>query len=1703
MVSKNNRQILKQSGAKQTPHYGLRKLSIGVASVLLSTTFYMGATTVYANSTSESNIHQTLQDERPAQQSATGVSKESLPVDNQQTNAEMSAGAAKPNDYDSSAQANKPKGPTEETAQNQNVTTLSGSYQYTVHYVDADTKQALAPDTVYTHHYTRTDVDDQMGDWQYKSGDYTVTGTTTDTDVDKVTFSRNQTADNKQFDYAKWEIKPAQIDGYTAKYGYNAITDMLPKEILHGVIVDPKEKPEVTFEYKKKLSLVVDYTDDDKLYRYNDGFSRQGYMGDTVNLDAQLPAGYELAPNQPTTYTFGSTDGYLKLHLKHKIVEHSALVSLNANVDQAITGIGYNDLIEVVPEGTELPGSDRWAEYNGTPVGNLGEQLVTVKVDEVSHRVLGVVGPSTMTIPERSLDVPTVEALLNGKANGYESYGNYYGVGIKELLGRFVIPNATENGKDIQLEFSQDVQELDGPHSGPLVPYKVVVDFQGNPHLVFGGVVDLNDVIVNSPIDLEDSDKIALTVEAGLYYIPVYKDVKQRVIEITKPDGKVQTVKQVATLRADLDPDQSFYDELDNTHRTVGKWSTGQWEAYTPEEIPGYTPTIKSVDAQTVTEATKDQTVKITYTANPESVKVNYVDDDDNGSVVKTATLNGATDQTVKTNISISIPDNYVLKGTAPSKYTFKAGVNADITVHLKHATQDVSDTDPQAKIEREYSIVQKIPQINHDVNGKVTYTTKTLLNDWHFVRQRTATKDLVTSKINYGQWLGFGPGVFESPEFGIDKIDYTKLTSPIGASEQLLMWRVGESTSESYKKFIDYLGLDPDQFVALVGMADFDGNNGKNEADREQFNEGLKLGAGNFESGNDNDYNYFKRMIWKAGSSHNHLYLNPSYKDYDKSFDLFYEIGLNDASYYFYNEVLPKSQTIELISQPVDLPVTINYKDTATGEIVGTDSLTTNYYQDFLLPDHTPAGYVAVDPSVFKNARSVRVAGDQPTKTFEIPVHHKMVTVTPDHPKTPNDKLPDNPTKSYPSGVAEADLNKTLTRTIKVTTPDGKTTTISQVAKLTRTAEVDEVTVEVVKYSDWTTGTWGAFTPKEVEGYTPTPEVVAQQAVTADMGDQTVVVTYTADAQTIEVRYVDDDDHEKLVHTNTVAGKTDQTVTITPAASAGYELVDATPITYQVTAQPNQVVTVHVKHQTSTTSQSKTLTRTIELYTPFDGVKLIKQVAELTRPVTFDKATGQSTTGAWSTGTWEAYTPAGISGYTPTIKSVDAQTVTEATKDQTVKITYTANPESVKVNYVDDDDHEKLVHTNTVAGKTDQTVTITPAAPVGYELVDATPITYQVTAQPNQVVTVHVKHQTSTTSQSKTLTRTIELYTPFDGVKLIKQVAELTRPVTFDKATGQSTTGAWSTGTWDAYQVPTYAGYAPTIDVVPAVNLTGAATDQTVVVNYQALQHTTHVNYVDENGTLVHTTTLSGKTNEVVTVPNEVPSGWQLVAGQTLPSELTFTTTGYPDTTVTIAHRVITVTAAQPQPNGTKLLDNPNLTFNGVENADLNRTVTRQIVINLPGQAPQTITQTVHLTRNATVDEVTGQVTYGAWTSGKWAAVTVPTVAGYTPSQSEVPAVTVTATTTSQVITINYQVIPAVPTKVTPTKPQAKVAATGKPVVASRAAAPTQPTSATEQRLPQTGNQSTATGQIWGLLAASLATGLGLWHTKKKKQKG
>lgn len=57
MLSKNNRQLAQMRSAKQKQRFGLRKLTIGVASVLLGTTFFMG--TAYADENTTTNTADT------------------------------------------------------------------------------------------------------------------------------------------------------------------------------------------------------------------------------------------------------------------------------------------------------------------------------------------------------------------------------------------------------------------------------------------------------------------------------------------------------------------------------------------------------------------------------------------------------------------------------------------------------------------------------------------------------------------------------------------------------------------------------------------------------------------------------------------------------------------------------------------------------------------------------------------------------------------------------------------------------------------------------------------------------------------------------------------------------------------------------------------------------------------------------------------------------------------------------------------------------------------------------------------------------------------------------------------------------------------------------------------------------------------------------------------------------------------------------------------------------------------------------------------------------------------------------------------------------------------------------------------------------------------------------------------------------------
>ena len=138
----------------------------------------------------------------------------------------------------------------------------------------------------------------------------------------------------------------------------------------------------------------------------------------------------------------------------------------------------------------------------------------------------------------------------------------------------------------------------------------------------------------------------------------------------------------------------------------------------------------------------------------------------------------------------------------------------------------------------------------------------------------------------------------------------------------------------------------------------------------------------------------------------------------------------------------------------------------------------------------------------------------------------------------------------------------------------------------------------------------------------------------------------------------------------------------------------------------------------------------------------------------------------------------------------------------------------------------------------------------------------------------------------------------------------------------------------------------------------------------------------------------------------------------------------------VTLKAKEVTVTPDQPKTPGTPVDPNnpegPKYPA-GLEEKDLNKTVTRTItyvyadgtpVLNEDG-TPKTVTQEAKFTREAKVNLVTGEVTYGDWTPEQdLAEVKSPVVKGYLADKATVPATKVTADSKDTTEVVTYKPI-------------------------------------------------------------------------------
>ena len=235
---------------------------------------------------------------------------------------------------------------------------------------------------------------------------------------------------------------------------------------------------------------------------------------------------------------------------------------------------------------------------------------------------------------------------------------------------------------------------------------------------------------------------------------------------------------------------------------------------------------------------------------------------------------------------------------------------------------------------------------------------------------------------------------------------------------------------------------------------------------------------------------------------------------------------------------------------------------------------------------------------------------------------------------------------------------------------------------------------------------------------------------------------------------------------------------------------------------------------------------------------------------------------------------------------------------------------------------------------------------------------------------------------------------------------------------------------------VPQKEGYIASVEKVPVQATTATDEDYEYVVTYTAIQKakTTFV-YQDKDGNVKQVEgntpiTETGKGGDKLTKAEEVANkikeaqnkGYELVSN-TYPTDGVFDKDVDTDQeyTVTLKERVVPVTPNQPKTPGTPVdpnnPDGPKYPA-GLEEKDLNKTVTRIItyvyedgtpVLN-EDKTPKTVTQEAKFTREAKVNLVTGEVTYGDWSEAKdLAEVKSPVVPGYLADKASVTVVNVT----------------------------------------------------------------------------------------------
>ena len=653
--------------------------------------------------------------------------------------------------------------------------------------------------------------------------------------------------------------------------------------------------------------------------------------------------------------------------------------------------------------------------------------------------------------------------------------------------------------------------------------------------------------------------------------------------------------------------------------------------------------------------------------------------------------------------------------------------------------------------------------------------------------------------------------------------------------------------------------------------------------------------------------------------------------------------------------------------------------------------------------------------------------------------------------------------------GTTDIQESKSVNLTVRYHGAGGQTPADKvQTATWTRTVTKDKITGTEVSATAWTSdkANYDAVPSPVIPGYSVDIETVPSEAVT----QENIVkdVHYTIQTQKVTYTVVDEITGQTLE--NQVELTTGDSGVALPAAAQtkydtivagylaqGYEVAskDELPGQFDTDSSVDQNVVIRLKHKVSTSTETKTVTQTINyLYEDDNTPAAPEKKASLTftREVKSDEVTKDVTPGAWapSTGTFPEVVSPTVDGYTPDKAKVDAENVTADQADIKVTVKYKADKQKVTYTIIDDttnttlEDKQELTSGNSdtplpngTEAKYDSIVDAYLAQ--GYELVskDQLPAKFDLDSGYDQNVVVHVKHGTSSSQENKAVSMTVRYHgagsqTPADQV----QIATWTRTVTTDKVTGSVVnTTDWTSdkANYDAVPSPVIPGYTVDIATVPSeavtqenivkdVHYTAQNTAQTQKVTYTVVDETTGQTLENQveltNGESGTSLPAAAQTKYDTVIASYLAQGYEVVSKDELPAQFDTDSNVDQNVVIRLKHKTVSVE----------------------ETKQVSMTVRYH---GAGSQTPADKVQTATWTRTVTTDKVTNSVVSTTdWTSDKanYDAVPSPVIPGYTVDVATVPSEVVTQE--NIVKDVHYTTVPVAPevphTPDTPVKPGA-----------------------------------------------------------------